>query len=232
MLFITGDLHGKHDFSSKLNTEKFPLQKTLTKQDFVIIAGDFGLVWDDSKEDLYWRKLLTERNFTTLFVDGNHENFNLLDRYPVEHWQGGKVHFITESIIHLMRGQVFTLENMKFFTFGGAPSIDKYYRKPRVTWWEQEIPNNEEYQEGLDNLEKHNYLVDYIITHDCSSRMFDYIHSNLIRDMYKEKSQLTDYFDQLEERVKFKHWYFGHYHEDEVIDNSHTLLYNKVLRVL
>lgn len=97
MLYVTGDTHGALDIR-KLNTSNFPEQRSMTKEDYVAIMGDFGLVWDDGKEDLYWRKWLAGKNFTTLFIDGNHENFDLLKRYEVVEWHGGKVQFINDSI--------------------------------------------------------------------------------------------------------------------------------------
>lgn len=54
----------------------------------------------------------------------NHENFDRLMAYPVEEWHGGKIQRIRPSVIHLMRGQVFELEEKKLFTFGGASSHD------------------------------------------------------------------------------------------------------------
>ena len=75
MIYITGDTHS--DFS-RFSEDKFPIQKEMTKDDYVIICGDFGGVWtfeeesNREKEALDW---LNEKNFTTLFVDGNHENF-------------------------------------------------------------------------------------------------------------------------------------------------------------
>lgn len=57
-----------------------------------------------------------ESNFTTLFVDGNHENHALLDTFPVEEWHGGKIHRIKPSVIHLMRGQVFEIDGKNIFT--------------------------------------------------------------------------------------------------------------------
>ena len=48
---------------------------------------------------------------------------------------------------------------------GGAYSIDRYARTEGVDWFPEEIPSREEYEEGLDNLEKCGYRVDYIITH-------------------------------------------------------------------
>lgn len=116
MIYITGDCHGDY---RRFRVDIFPEQREMTKDDFVIICGDFGF-WDESGEQRYWRKWLSGKPFTTLWVDGNHENYDLLKTYPVEQWRGGKVQFITPDIIHLMRGQVYDLEGLRFFTFGGA----------------------------------------------------------------------------------------------------------------
>ena len=110
MIYITGDCH--QDFE-RFNIDVFPEQKEMTKDDCVIICGDFGGVWNRNEESSREAKLmdwLENRPFTTLFVDGNHENFDRLYAYPVEKWHGGKVHKIRPSVIHLMRGQIFELE--------------------------------------------------------------------------------------------------------------------------
>ncbi len=39
MIFITGDCHGKFD---KFDLNNFPEQAELTKEDYVLICGDFG----------------------------------------------------------------------------------------------------------------------------------------------------------------------------------------------
>ena len=43
MMYITGDCHCNFE---RYNTEIFPEQKEMTKDDCVIICGDFGGVWD------------------------------------------------------------------------------------------------------------------------------------------------------------------------------------------
>lgn len=99
----------------------------MTKEDYVIICGDFGGVWNkevENKEEKHLLDWLEEKPFTTLFVDGNHENFDRLYSYPVELWHGGKVHKIRPSVIHLMRGQIYEIDGKSFFTFGGASSHD------------------------------------------------------------------------------------------------------------
>lgn len=123
-VWITGDIHGN---PQRFSTDNFPEQKEMTKDDVVIILGDFGLVWDysgENKTEKYWLDWLENKPFTTLFVDGNHDNFDRLDDYPIEKWHGGNVHFIRPSVIHLMRSQIFNIEDKLFFTFGGASSHD------------------------------------------------------------------------------------------------------------
>jgi hypothetical protein len=72
-------------------------------------VGQIASVKDGEK--LGW---LNEPLCTTLLVDGNHENFNSLS--VLLEWHGGKVHEGWPNILHLMRGQVFTLDGCTFFT--------------------------------------------------------------------------------------------------------------------
>lgn len=231
MIFVTGDMHGEHDMY-KLNRMRFREQRLMNKDDYVIIAGDAGIVWDGGGQDRNVQRILESKRFTTLWIDGNHENHDILDSLPVSIWNGGKVHFITESIIHLMRGQVFYIDGMKLFTFGGATSIDKAYRKEGVSWWARELPSIEECAEGLNNLGKHNWKVDYIITHDCFNLMFNKLAKSNLFLNGKTKTQLSVFLEEIEEYVTFKKWFFGHYHDDLEVDEKHTLLYQKLVRII
>ena len=192
MIYLTGDCHS--DFS-RFGIDKFTIQNEMTKNDYIIICGDFGGVWNylvESTYEKYWLDWLNERNFTTLFVDGNHENFTRLYKYPVEEWHGGKVHKIRDSVIHLMRGEIFDIDNKKFFTFGGAKSHDiqdgilnldeeekiytfrkrgAFFRIRDYSWWDLEMPTKEEMENGIRNLEKVNFKIDYIITHCCPTNV-------------------------------------------------------------
>jgi len=224
MIFLTGDTHGSIDIK-KINSKNFD-SSDLTKNDFVIILGDFGFIWNNSREDKWWLNWLQQRKFTTLFVDGNHENHNILDAMPVEIWNGGKIHRINDSVLHLIRGQVFTLENRNFFVFGGADSIDKEGRKVGISWWEREMPSYAEYEEGLNNLDKHDNKIDYILTHTCPSEV-----SKIVCD-YKDITSIEKYFDVIQGDIKFKHWYFGHYHVTNRINKKFTCIYNEVIRLI
>ena len=80
-IFVTGDIHASYDIA-KLSESCFDTAG-LTKDDYVIICGDFGGVWDDSHQEQYWRKWLSRKPFTTLFIDGNHANYDRLSVYSV-----------------------------------------------------------------------------------------------------------------------------------------------------
>ena len=225
MIFITGDTHIPIDIH-KLNTDNFPIQKELTKNDYLIICGDFGAVWNDGsnrKEDLYWQHWLDNKNFTTLFVDGNHENHNLLNEYPIDIWNGGKIHYIKPTVIHLMRGQVYEINNTKIFTMGGAESHDKNSRIENKSWWKNEIPNEQELSEGIINLKKHNNKVNLIITHCCPTSILNNINYNFKPDI------LTDYLETIKQTIKYNRWYFGHYHNDKNVDIKHRCLYYDII---
>ncbi len=231
MIFVTGDTHIPINVR-KLDKKNFKEQKELTKNDFVIICGDFGGIWDGSKHDTEWLDWLNKKNFTTLFVDGNHENFELLNSYPVEIWNGGKVHFIRDSIIHLMRGQIFNIDGNKIFTFGGGTSIDKMYRAENISWWKEELPTIEELEEGIKNLEKCNFEVDYVITHSCSKDTLEEVGKHFEFFLKTEPDSLNRYFYTLQMKLKYKHWYFGHYHNDIYqVKEKQTLLFHKIIKL-
>lgn len=220
MIYITGDTHIPHDIG-KLATRRFPEQKRMTKDDFVIICGDFGGVWEGEKDN-YWLDWLEERNFTTLFVDGNHENFDLLDAMPVEVWNGGKVHKVRPSVIHLMRGQYFEIDRSTFWTMGGGYSLDKMRRKLGVSWWKQELPSEREMFEGLTSLELNDWKVDYILTHTAPTEITEEMGYEPI------DGTLNDYLQDIKEKVEYKRWFFGHYHEDMTV-GKHVAIYKEVV---
>lgn len=224
MIHFIGDTHGYLEISK--------LEFTPAKEgDYVIVLGDFGLLWTKPnekgyKQDLWWLKWLQNKPFTTLFVDGNHENFNLLNSYPVEEWNGGKVHRINDKVIHLMRGQVFTIDGKTIFTMGGASSTDQAYREEDISWWKEELPTQEEYDEALANLDKCDWKVDYVCTHCAPNRILKQI------GYWMKKDRLTCFLDTLVDDLDFECWFFGHYHIDnswyDEKKNLYLCIYNKI----
>ena len=170
MIYFTGDIHGEIDIE-KLSYKNWSESRNLTSDDYLIIMGDFGLPFCDSDVDEnnkpadsvyhYWIKWLATKPYTILWIDGNHENFNYWEKQEISEWHGGKVqiHPHAPNVIHLMRGEVYEIDGMTFFAFGGAMSHDKEYRKPNITWWEQEEATETEILNAWNNLEKYNRNV-------------------------------------------------------------------------
>ena len=246
-IFITGDTHG--DFT-RFKKSIFYEQTELTKDDCVIIAGDFGGVWDGSAEERHWLDWLEAKPFTTLFVSGNHENFDMLAEFQTEDWRGGKAQCIRPSVIHLMRGQIYEIQGKTFFTMGGASSHDisggilepddpQFKRKRRVlnhrgalyrvnhrSWWREELPSQEEYQTARANLEKHSWQVDYIVTH-CGPIS---VQDELSGGFYKSDA-LTDFLDEVAGRCQFRNWFLGHYHTNAAIRKKFAVLYEQIIQL-
>ena len=250
MVFVTGDTHG--DWINRLNVDSFPEQKEMTKDDYVIICGDFG-IWDNSKREKYNLRWLDDKPFTTLFVSGNHENYDILDSLEMSEWHGGLVNFVRKSVIHLMRGQVFNIEDKTFFTFGGASShdisagilepddpnfkekkkqLDKdpfaLYRINHVSWWERELPSENEMEMGLNNLKKENNKVDYIITHSPSTSEL-YLMGG--KGLY-QSDILTNYLEDVKANTEYKRHFFGHMHCNKAINDKDICLYEQIIRIL
>lgn len=227
-VFITGDIHGHIDIG-RFNSDNFPAGKELTKDDYVIVCGDFGLVFYQTETDKekYWLDWLEDKPWTTLFVDGNHENFARLNAYPVEEWHGGKVHKIRPSIIHLMRGQIFDINGYKWFTYGGAESADRQWRTPYETWWPEETPSLEEYNEGVRNLRAVDFKVDYIITHAMPQSYLE----NFFYRAYTKPNHTPYQLQDFKSMCEYRDWYCGHYHMDVSLDKTFHILYHKIIEV-
>ena len=252
MIYITGDTHAQ--FERRFNTNVFPEQMKMTKDDCLIICGDFGGIWDrgnESRSEKYWLDWFNDRSFTLLFIDGNHENFDRLETYPEKDWHGGRIHEIRPSVYHLMRGQVFEIDGKKIFTFGGASSHDisgglldpedpdyikekkrlereyEPFRIKHISWWEQEMPTDEEMRRGLENLQKHDNTVDFIVTHCCSTSTQEEFGAD---SLYKP-DKATDYFDVIKNTVLFKKWIFGHYHDNMNVNDREIMLYEQIIRI-
>jgi len=218
VIYITGDLHGE---MSRFDS---PQMKKLKKGDTLIVCGDFGFLWDGGEKEEKNLKKLGNKKYMILFVDGTHENFDLLEKYPVTEWNGGRVQQISGNLYHLMRGQVFTVEGKKIFAFGGGESAEKQMRMEAGKWWEHEMPNMEEMREGVNNLRSADMEVDYIVTHDPAPRV-TYTSVN----PPESTNQLEAFFDQLAKQVKFKKWFFGSIHIDRKITMKQVAVFSDVI---
>ena len=256
-VFLTGDIHSNiHRFS----TDVFYEQKEFSgdKDDnTIIVCGDFGIIWNavETKEEEWKLNWLEDKPFTTVFVCGNHDNHPRITMYPVKEWNGGLVHEIRPHVLHLIRGEIYTIEGKKFFAFGGASSHDiqdgildpadfddydefrktwkkwdeeyRMFRVKGLTWWDTELPNQDEMNDGIANLEEHNWKVNFIITHSPPASII----AQLGQGLY-DQDKLTEYLEQVRLNTEYEKWFMGHMHINRAMNDKDILIYEQIVRIV
>lgn len=219
MVYVTGDTHG--DFSRFTS----PAARRLRRGDTLIVLGDFGFLWSGSKKEKHLIKKLSKMKYNILFLDGPHENYDMLRDTPVSEYCGGRVQVIEGTLMHLLRGEVYTIENQKYFVFGGGEGDDRDLRTESNTWWEDEMPSAEQMQNGISRLEQHGNKVDFILTHEFPGKGMGYF-ANKTR-----QNGVNAYLSMIENRVQYKYWYFGSLHVDKQLSKRMYAVFQKILPV-
>lgn len=220
MIYLFGDVHGVSNLNI-FDSINFPEGDKLTKDDYVVILGDLGVPWSNNGTEGYEYEMaelhkLSERPFTTLFIDGNHENFSNLKSFPTEEKFGAEVSKLDDSIYWLHRGNIYTVRGKKFFAFGGAVSLDKKRRREGLSWWRDEEPSYAEIDQAYSNLDKVNYEVDYVLTHTAPSIVIQKAIGFNDPSFHLFNDSATNFLDQISEKIKCNLWFFGHLHVDFV----------------
>lgn len=240
MIYITGDTHGELDIGKLISKEK---RGFLKKGDYLIITGDFGFPFTPVEIEQYEKsnghagkysyrmKWFSELPYTVLFIDGNHDNHDFWAEQEVSEMFGGKVHIHPHSpnVIHLMRGEVYTIENKSFFTFGGAASVDKAWRIEGYSWWRNEEATMSDVNNAFNNLERIGYKVDYIITHTLPTSIIAEI-PEFAHKIYP--CNTADFLDVVHQKTEYKEWLCGHFHVDACLPHEKiNILYNDIVRL-
>ena len=126
-----------------------------------------------------------------------------------------------------MRGQVYDINGYKWFTYGGAESTDKAYRKVNVSWWPQETPSREEYDEAIRNLRAADFKVDYIISHAAPRAILEDLYYSPNIKAGGTPDQLND-FKRL---CQYQHWYCGHYHFNCDVKSNFHIIYHDIREI-
>lgn len=222
MILVTGDTHG--DISRFKRKEL----KKLKKGDALIICGDFGFIWDGSPEEKKRLKRIGKKKYSVLFVEGAHENFEELENYELEEWNGGMTRKISGNLRQLMRGQVFDICGSKIFAFGGGRSEENdSYMNPSDTAaqlkWKQEIPSDEQLEQAEENLEKNGFKVDYVVTYEPPAQISEFLDLGKV-----DRNHVNTYLESLRERIDFKRWFFGRHHKNKLIPPKYQAVFDGI----
>ena len=219
MIFITGDTHGDIDYDKLLSLK----EKNVSYEDYLIICGDCGICWSKSLLPSFL-KLYNAIGCTIIYIDGNHENFNLINEFPIVKFKGARMHQIDKHIYHVMRGEIMELEGKSFLCLGGAVSTDRYLRTENVSWWPKEMISDYDVDNAIKNLKMYNNKVDYVVTHCADTQ-------TVLNKLGYGRDKCTDQLNFIDLVCDYKHWYFGHYHIDCQVDVKKTCLYQNIIEI-
>lgn len=213
MIFLISDLHENIRFSGLT-----AYMRIAKEDDLLIILGDIGLKFEDTDENRAFTQAFLALDKPIAFLDGNHENFAYLDSFPEENWNGGRVHRLSEHIVHLKRGHIFRIDGKSFFAFGGCKSSPIW--EERGLRYPGEEASHEECLLARENLLKNKGQVDYILTHKYET------------DACKTISQpLLSLTKWVEETVTYNQWFSGHWHISQTVDEKHQVVYDDLIRL-
>src|SRR6184192_146938 len=117
---LAGDWHGSFQQAEKVIRHAKELEL-----DTIFQVGDFG-IWNNDKPFLnQMQHLLGQWDIQLLFIDGNHENFEML--YQKKILDDG-TRYVRDNITYVPRGYRWDWKGLSFLALGGAASIDRKHR--------------------------------------------------------------------------------------------------------
>lgn len=220
LIWITGDKHGQ--IESFLNNSVY---RKIKKSDTLLICGDFGFLWNESKEEMRNLKWLAKRKFKIAFIEGCNDNQQILLKYPLANWNGGRARLIFENVIHLLNGEFYYIDNKKVLAFGGGFNTNIGKNAFNNDELSQKMSLVSQIDTLIGNMKKANQSFDLIISHEAPKAIAPCLetsefHCNCINNILEE----------IRTHAKFQEWFFGKYHVDKTIPPKYHAVFDDVLR--
>lgn len=226
MIYITGDTHG--DFR---RIARFCQRVNPYKSDIMIILGDAGINYFCDENERLKKAKLADLPITLFCIHGNHEcRPSAISSYKECPWHGGMAYIEEEfpSLIFAKDGEIYDLDGFDVLTIGGAYSVDKAYRLARGhKWWPDEQPSDEIKQYVEQQLAKHEWMVDTVLSHTIPLRYEPREAFLSGIDQSRVDTSTEEWLERIENKLMYRHWYAGHYHVNKRIDDV-TLLFDDI----
>jgi predicted phosphodiesterase len=159
---------------------------------YTVQLGDFGFKYDTLKNvDPNHHKIIA----------GNHDNYNKIVDIP---------HYLGDF------GYT-TLNDVEFFYYRGAYSIDRQYRTIGIDWWSNEENNIEAFQAARELYREKKPKI--VITHDCPEFMVPH-YIGMTGRIYQNMTgwALGEFYNNHQPDL----WIHGHYHLSKTTQYGNT----------
>jgi Icc-related predicted phosphoesterase len=208
-VMFAGDIHGNLDHAEWLFGHAREQGVNV-----IIACGDFGY-WPHyrwGEKFLNAVAEMAEKNDIKFYwVDGNHENHDLLDDLVETHGADNPIPMYNENMNYIPRGCVFTIGSKKIMGYGGAYSWDWKHRELGLSWWKQELINDYK----VDELPEQK--VDILVTHEAPlGKQISY------KDDIAISVHQRELVSEIQSKVNPALHVCGHHHTRETWNNGDT----------
>ena len=231
MIYITGDKHGDMEFVREFCN----YHPDISRDDVLIILGDAGINYSLSRQEEKVKRMLSKLQVTLLCVHGNHEErpYNIKGYKEIEYFDGTVYQQKRyPNILFCKDGENYRIGNRHLFVLGGAYSTDKYMRlKQGWEWFESEQPSPDDRINAEETMKRFYNSFDLVLSHTCPRKYIGSYVNHVYTDDHEIDYSTEDWLEDIENRIIYNHWYFGHFHQNKDISEKMTVLYNKVVRI-
>lgn len=158
-VLFAGDIHGD------INHAQWVIETAHnTECTHIIACGDFGYWVHMPRGQKFVNavaNMAKKHNIKFLWVDGNHENHDILRDLADEHGDDAPINTPNEWVQWIPRGCKFQIGTTTFMGYGGAYSVDWMQREEGLSWWRGELIN----PYHVDLLDDEH--VDILVTHEA-----------------------------------------------------------------
>lgn len=223
MIYITGDKHAKF-----APIAAFCEKQRTTVDDLLIILGDAGINFHGEDKDRPKKDYLRTLPITLFSLHGNHDMRPAsIPTYKEMPYHGGTVYREEgyENLLFAKDGVVFDFDNLKTLVIGGAYSLDKDIRIAlKWPWFEDEQPSESVRQQVEATLDAHDHKMDVILSHTAPLSHLPFSGKPMRFKGLQVDVGTETWLDDLEKKVRYRHWYCGHFHVDKEIGNFTFML--------
>lgn len=228
MIYLMADTHGKFR-----RVMEFLESGQITKDDLLIILGDAGFNYDTVPGSGLRRKApVNSYGIPVLCLQGNHElRPEHIESYREIPWRGATVYQEEKypNLLFAKDGECYDLEGKRVLVCGGAYTVFKEYRiKKGLPWYADEQPSDEIKRRVEAKLDALNWEVDVMLTHTCPSKAVPTEKYIPGVDQSTVDKSTEDWLDRIEDRLRYRDWYCGHWHIEKQVGRIHFVYHNIV----
>lgn len=236
MVYICGDLHGNECTIKNFYTNYIKDTPKEQEDNWMICLGDFGAQYYFDHRDRSFKKNLSKYPFKYFAIRGNHEE-RAENRAAVEPDLWEEVECFGNTCLREKAfpniyyakdsGDIYNINGRRTLVIPGAYSVDKFYRIRNNWSW---FPSEQLKPEEMMNLEMKaaGEHFDLVLSHTCpyQFRPTD-LFLNCI-DQTSVDSTMELWMSQVQEKITYDLWCWGHYHADRLEAPYCEIFYNEI----